>query len=73
MVDEATEETTPTEDPSQIAPGIALALAPQPETDDSSRRRRRGGHLGLDRRHRERLCVCAPQAAMILPQTLFRG
>ena len=41
MTDE-TPEPIPPEDPSLLAPGIALALAPQPEADDGPRRRRRG-------------------------------
>ena len=41
MTDE-TPEPIPPEDLAQLAPGIALALAPQPETDDGPRRRRRG-------------------------------
>ncbi len=42
MTDE-TPEPIPSEDQSKIAPGIALALAPQPETSDDSQRRRRRG------------------------------
>ena len=42
MTDE-TPEPIPSEDQSKLAPGIALALAPQPETSDGSQRRRRRG------------------------------